>query len=138
MSARRPRRVLLDIPADLRHLQLVGACVQAVIGGDGPDHVRRHEIEIAIHEICVNIVVHGHADREPGQIAIEITNDERELVAQITDAGAPFDAATVAPPDLGSDQVHGYGMFMAHELMDEVTYTRAGDRNHWRLTKRWS
>jgi serine/threonine-protein kinase RsbW len=137
VPARSPERIELDLPADLRYLHIVGACVQELLGHDPAHHVFRHEIEVALHEVCVNIVVHAY-DGAPGRLDVALSNDGVELVAQIRDRGRAFDPAAVTPPDLDHGQVHGYGMFMAHALLDEVTYTRTDGVNHWRLTKRWT
>lgn len=133
-----PERLAFDLPADLRYLRLIGASVQELIGPDEAHHVLRHEIEMALHEVCVNIVVHAYDGIADGRLDIVLSKRGAELIAQISDRGKPFDPAALKPPDLEGGQIHGYGMFMAHELVDEVSYTRREGVNHWRLTKRWT
>jgi serine/threonine-protein kinase RsbW len=137
-DASAPERIVLDLPADLRYLHLVGASVQELLGHDAATHVLRHEIETALHEVCVNIVIHAYEGAAPGRLDVELSRSETELVAMLRDRGRPFDTSALKPPDLENGQVHGYGMFMARELLDEVSYTRTDGVNHWRLTKRWT
>lgn len=137
--ARLSERIVLDLPADLRFLRIVGACVQELIGDDPVQHVLEHEIEIALHEICVNIVVHAYEGVSGGRLDLVLSRDGPELVVEIADRGKPFEPAAVTPPDLEHGQVHGYGVFMAHALLDEISYTRTHDGvNHWRVVKRWT
>jgi serine/threonine-protein kinase RsbW len=137
--ARAPERIALDLPADLRYLRIVGLCVQELIGHDPSQHVLQHEIEMALHEICVNIVVHAYDGVSDGRLDVVLSKHGSELVVQISDRGKPFDQSTVKPPDLEAGQVHGYGMFMAQSLADEISYLRTHDGvNQWRVVKRWT
>lgn len=130
------RRIILDMPADLALLRIVGASVQALLAEDADD-LLRHDVEMALQEICVNIVVHAYKGCEDARLHLTLSSGDGELVAELSDGGQPFDPSSAPQPNLAEGQVHGYGMFMVHQLLDEVTYNRRDDRNHWRLTKRW-
>ena len=71
--ARVPERIALDLPADLRYLRIVGLCVQELIGHDPSQHVLQHEIEMALHEICVNIVVHAYDGVSDGRLDVVLS-----------------------------------------------------------------
>ena len=57
------------------------------------------------------------------------------LLVDLFDQGRSFDLANVPQPDLDSAPIRGYGLFLVHELMDDVNYTPNHERNHWRLVK---
>ena len=57
------------------------------------------------------------------------------LLVDLFDQGRSFDLANVPQPDLDSAPIRGYGLFLVHELMDDVNYTSNHERNHWRLVK---
>ena len=131
----------LDIPASLKYLNVLGACLTAVLARmqsiEDPDIVI-YNIQLAIHEICTNIMIHAYARiSEAGRIEVIITLYPREksLRIDIFDNGEPFDEKSASEPDLIHGQLHGYGLFLVRNLMDSVQYQRQGDKNTWCLTK---
>jgi len=106
------------------------------------DETTIHGIELAVHEVATNIVDHAYPEHQNGRIEASFTlsgrqkGTQRQLMVELSDTGAPFDAATVAPVNLEVPQESGYGLFLAQALMDEVHYERRAGRNVWRLTKR--
>lgn len=131
-----------------RHLQIAATFEAIRQAGDviadlledmePPNPATVYNIQLAVHEVCTNIVEHAYADGAPGAIVIDfalIASPARRLFVDICDKGKPFDPAQIAPPDLNQPQEGGYGLFLADALMDEVSYERRGDENHWRLVK---
>ncbi len=94
----------------------------------------RTGLELAIHEVLTNIVVHGYADTR-GSITLRFGGDTSEIVIDIEDQARAFDPLEAPMPDLDAPQVHGYGMFLVRELMDTTEYGRRGQTNHLRLIK---
>lgn len=94
----------------------------------------RTGLELAIHEVLTNIVVHGY-DQNPGSITLRFGGDASEIVIDIEDQARAFDPLDAPMPDLETPQVHGYGMFLVRELMDTTEYGRRGQTNHLRLIK---
>lgn len=133
--------VRLDIPASLKYLNVLGACLTAVLtriqNTEDPD-ITIYNIQLAIHEICTNIMLHAYAHiPKVGRIEVIITLylQEKNLRIDIFDNGDPFDEKNVTEPDLVHGQVHGYGLFLVRNLMDSVQYQRQDQRNAWCLTK---
>ncbi len=150
--------VCLDVLAEHRYLNIVSACLEALM-----DHVDAiserdtvtYSVQLAVHEACVNIVEHAYRDqaKDRGQgrigIGISLGGAPRQLVVDLYDDGRPFgDASTDAHPlgrlpksdlpqltDLGEIPDHGYGLYLMQQLVDEVQYERVQDRNHWQLSK---
>ncbi len=131
--------VRLELPASLRHLNLVGACVTALLEREDRLQDRDRviqQVELAIHETCANIVEHAYLNA-PGRIIINllIKKNPKRLVVDLYDTGIPFDLARFSPPKTGEVQVRGYGLSLIHQLMENVTYVVESEGNHWRLEK---
>ena len=90
--------------------------------------------QMAVHELCVNIIEHAYADYE-GYIGMKIRLTQTQFIAELCDRGHSFEPEAVAEPALGAPQVRGYGMFLIQSLMDEVRYKSNIGRNTWRLVK---
>ena len=128
----------LDLPADLKYLNVLDALVSAVLSraDNLPDsEATTYNAQLAIHEISTNIVEHAYSGIEGGRIEVTLTLFENpfRLIVDLKDTGRPFDPATVEEPDLEQGQVRGYGLFITRNLMQEVTYHREMNSNFWQL-----
>jgi serine/threonine-protein kinase RsbW len=129
----------LDLPANLRYLNLVGACIGAILerteGVHDADSLR-YSIELAVQETCTNVVEHAYAGQD-GRIQVEFTlsHAPRRLTVDVRDKGKPFDPGSVPPPPLDEVQYRGYGLFLMQELMDEIDYHSDAGGNHWHMVK---
>lgn len=131
--------VELSLPASYQNLNILGAILKAML--ERVTGILEHEqfaysAELAVHEICTNIVEHAYELR-PGRIRAQITLQQkpRQLVVDLFDNGKSFDPATVGLPDLTQMQEGGYGLYLVQQLMDEVMYEPGAENNHWRLVK---
>lgn len=132
--------IKLELPADHKHLNVIGACLNAVL--ERIDHITDREmlaynLELALHETCTNIVEHAYSE-EIGKIEVAISiisSPRRQLIVDLFDTGKSFAPESASEPDLDSPQVHGYGLFLMRQLLDEVTYSAKTGVNHWRLIK---
>jgi serine/threonine-protein kinase RsbW len=136
-----PLTMRLHLPASLQYLNILGACLKAVLVHVQPvpewEKVSNN-IWLAAHEICVNIVQHAYARQpEPDGIDVIIALNAQNdcLTIHLFDTGQPFDENCVKEPSLGEEQVHGYGLFLVRSLMDSVDYQRQESRNCWCLKK---
>ena len=134
--------IRIDIPASYTYLNVLGLCLQGVlerVEGLSDRASTIYNIQLAAHEICTNIVGHAYADQS-GRIAITIVlmRDPLRVVIELCDSGRPFDPSQVPAPDLDTAQVHGYGLFLVHSLMDDVSYEGQASRNRWCLVKHLS
>jgi serine/threonine-protein kinase RsbW len=135
--------IRLNLPASLKYLNILGACLSAMIARAYDMHNKEivsYNVQLALHEICTNIAIHAYAhlpEPEAGRIEIVITiyPEEKNLEIDLFDDGKPFNTQNIVEPDLEHGQVHGYGLFLARNLMDSVEYQRQGKRNVWHLTK---
>lgn len=138
-KSEQPAIFRLDLPASLRYLNVIGACVGAILerteGVDEPESLR-YAIELAVQETCTNVVEHAYAGQD-GRIDVQFTlhQDPRRLTVDVRDTGKPFNPDAVPEPTLEDVQVRGYGLFLMRELMDEIDYHTGPGGNHWRMVK---
>jgi serine/threonine-protein kinase RsbW len=134
--------ISLELPAAYQHLNIIRSCIHAVlerasiireIGADWTVY----QIELAVQELCTNIIDHAYAG-EPGTIRISIGfyENEQMLAIELRDTGAHFDPSLLAPVALDEPKTSGYGLYIIHQLMDRVIYQPLPKGNHWRLEKK--
>jgi len=130
--------VELRLPASRQFLTVLSAVIAAVmerIENLTDRDIQSYNVQLAAHEICVNIVAHAYAENPINDIAIKLIVNSQHIRIEMKDTGQPFDPTSVPEPNLDEAQVHGYGLFLARELMDTVDYQSYSDHNLWILAK---
>lgn len=135
------QNIQLNLPANLGYLSLLGPCLTTMLEqASDIKEVRNlaYNIQLAIHEICTNIIGHAYDNNPNGRIAIsmEYNPKGREVIIHLTDTGHSFDPTSVPDPDPEALQEGGYGLFLVRKLMDEMSYNALPGGNHWLLTKK--
>lgn len=131
----------LTIPADYKFLNVVSACIAALLERAANIEERSsvtYNVELAVHEICTNIVEHAYKGRSASiHITMHLIQQEQphRLTIELMDTGHSFDWSTVTEPDLTVPQEGNYGLFLVRNLVDELDYRREERTNHWRLVK---
>lgn len=130
-------------PADTEHLadiahEITSACRQlpALVSIPGADDFV-YLVELAISEICTNIIKHAYAEAE-GHITGHITLLENGVQLDFYDMGEGFDPSTVPQPQSDPRELMegGYGLHIVRQIMDVVSYEHHPERgNHWHLIK---
>jgi serine/threonine-protein kinase RsbW len=97
-----------------------------------------YNVQLAVHEVCANIIEHAYGGQEGGRIvaALTITKAPCSIVIDLLDTGQAFTLERVQAPEPETLQEGGYGLFLVHTLLDEVAYIPATHQNCWRLVKR--
>ena len=132
--------VKLDLPAQYQNLNILGECISTMLQRAVDDPISGDtvfEIQLAVHEICNNIIEHAYG-HEKGMLTVHFMLDgnRRRFITDLYDHGRCFDLGNVAAPNLAEPQEGGYGLFLAHSLMDDICYEPHEDGNHWRLVKK--
>jgi serine/threonine-protein kinase RsbW len=95
-----------------------------------------HQIRLAIHENCTNIIEHAyHGQSGVIEVLYTLQKKPARFIVDLYDHGQSFDISIVTSPDLSQANNRGYGLFLIHQLMDEVSYDPLHGLNHWRLIK---
>lgn len=128
------RESLLTLSADLAAVRGIGPWLADLLGDCISDENAAvfERVELALHEICVNIVDHAYQG-QPGTFTIHGVVSADRVTAEVVDHGIPFDEDAVCPPVPGIPQVGGYGLVIVKRLVDTVAYQRVNDTNRWRI-----
>lgn len=131
-------RLVLSAPATPEILDLVHAMIEH-LWTTHPDigDRDRARFEMSVIEILGNIVEHAYRaeDQHPSSRRFEIVlvaTDER-LMAHLSDNGLPVGldlSGAVMPDELAES---GRGLALATAALDDLSFRRVGDRNHWDL-----
>jgi serine/threonine-protein kinase RsbW len=122
--------------ADLLTLREIGPWINTALSGLLTEAIAKSEaskIELAVHEICVNIVEHAY-HHTPGPISIEIGESECLIDVTITDNGEGFDPAEIIEPDPANPTVRGYGLMITRQLTSSLRYSQSSAGNRWDLS----
>lgn len=123
-------RHVLELPNDLGAIErsvdyLLERCRDA-----GFDEQRlRLNFRVGVAEALANAMMYGNA-RDPGKrVTLEAWVSARRIRVRITDEGAGFDPAALPDPTLPQNvsRPRGRGVYLIHELMDEVTFNEQGN-----------
>ncbi len=89
-----PLVVRLDVPATFGDVRTIDESIVQLLRGAGEtDEGTLYNIELAVHEICSNIVEHAYAERVDGRIEVTLTlssRPQRELCGRAARHGASF------------------------------------------------
>lgn len=137
------RTINFSYPADIQHLtnisrEITETCRQLPTL---PSSINAHDfiylIELAISEICTNVIKHAYAEVN-GDITGRITLLSNGIQLDFYDQGASFDPDSIPQPNTDPYQLveGGYGLHIVRQIMDVVSYDQDPERgNHWRLKK---
>lgn len=97
----------------------------------GVDARATHHVAMILSELLTNLGTHGGTADDPAIVRISI--EPERVLAEINDAGPPFDPRSTPAPDLSGPaediQVGGLGLFLMRKLASEVDYGRSAGRN---------
>ena len=101
----------------IRHFFVESACALG-LSEELANHLR-----LAVDEAVTNIIIHSY-HRNNGDIEIDITTRDHDLVVYLRDQAEAFDPTTFSKPDLKSPLQRstpgGYGLVLIREVMDEI------------------
>jgi serine/threonine-protein kinase RsbW len=96
------------------------ACQQAWAGEPAGDAI--HELELALGEATVNIILHAY-EKQPGKpIEVVVEPDEDSVSVWLNHRGRSFDPTNVPPPNFDGSKESGFGVYLIRQLVDEVRY----------------
>lgn len=114
------------INADARQLKALRDAVRQAITPTGCPLRECDAIILAVNEAAMNIIQHAYAGK-PGDITVEIHNNEGELVISLRDRAPPIDVTQIKPRELDDLRPGGLGTHFMRQLMDTVSYSVPGD-----------
>jgi len=124
-----PRLILhRQILAQSDQLRQVRDWVRQAAVGAGMDGERAGRVVIGVNEACMNIITHAYQNT-PGEIIMEILQDNEQLHIRLTDFASTVDCSTIKSRDLDDIRPGGLGVHLIHEVMDDVSYLPGDNGN---------
>jgi serine phosphatase RsbU (regulator of sigma subunit)/anti-sigma regulatory factor (Ser/Thr protein kinase) len=124
--------------AILPKLPLFRNFVAEVCRNWGVDSSISENLQLAVDELCSNLIFHGYEGRGQGDIHLSLRKQQDALQVQLEDEASSFDPSFLDPPVLGDDledrKVGGLGVFLVRELVDDLQYERKEGRNNLTLS----
>ena len=129
----------LSLVNDLQEIVTAAAQIDAFCEARGLGPQIAYAVNLSIDEILTNTISYGYDDDETHRIAITLRLEGDVLVTVIVDDGRAFDSSMEREADIDTSleerALGGLGLFLVHQMMDEVAYRRVDDRNVITLRK---
>jgi len=146
---RLPQTYLLLVHLRMSHKLKLSCCTSALVElrsflqgslkGYGFTEVDRHQVTLAVEEVCANLIIHSHACNPSEIICLEVKNLKKKLAIEITDKGDAFNLLEYEVPELtqviGEKRKGGIGILLVKKIMDEIEFESKNGENTCRLIK---
>ncbi len=123
----------IAVPAVLKEVDRVRGFLKDYVAGLGLDEEERLKIELALHEILVNVAMYAYPDGTRGEMAVRVWRENGSVVIEVRDRGIPFNPVKRKNPDLllklRRGRPGGLGVYLYRTLMDGLSYRRARGEN---------
>jgi serine/threonine-protein kinase RsbW len=101
--------------------------------------VERHQVTLAVEEVCANLIIHSHACNPKDKIQLEIKDSCEKIVFEITDEGIAFNLLEYEVPQIKQvveeKRKGGLGILLVKKIMDEIEFESKNGKNICRLIK---
>lgn len=101
--------------------------------------IEKHQVTLAVEEVCANLIIHSHGCNPQDHIQLEIKDFEQKLIFEISDQGEAFNILTYEEPDLKKVMIEkrkgGLGIILVRKIMDEIEFESENGTNTCRLIK---
>ena len=100
--------------------------LQLSLNAYGFSEVDRHQLILAVEEVCANLIIHSHAWNPKELIFLEVKKLKEKLTIEITDRGEAFNLLDYEVPDLKKvieeKRKGGIGILLVKKIMDEIEF----------------
>jgi anti-sigma regulatory factor (Ser/Thr protein kinase) len=118
-------------PAKSEQLDAIREFVGQAARDADMDDAEVYAVQLSVDEACSNIIEYAYHQDKEGDIECTCDPHNDSLTIVLRDHGLPFDSSLVPSPDLSSDlkerRVGGLGVFLMHQLMDEIRFEPLGE-----------
>lgn len=128
-------KMQLSLPTEARYVGMMRNVTSAVMTDMGVPQEANADVQLAVTEACANAVRHS----DVGEYVVRLALGDERCEVEVVDLGGGFEPADFrsSPDATQSDHESGRGLYLMHELVDDLQFVRADDGTHVRLTKTW-
>ncbi len=135
-----PRTVALEIPSRLDCIEFIGESLRVLCPLAGFSEAESYRIELGVIEALNNVVEHAYEFQPDSTVRIQLAFSPDQLQIVIRDAGKPRPGNLSHNLMFDNDVMDswpegGMGLFIMHEVMDNVSYERVDGENFLTLIK---
>lgn len=131
----------LNISCQTSALSELRAFLQGALAGFSLSDMEKHQVTLAVEEVCANLIIHSHGCNPQDHIQLRIKETGQKLIFEITDQGMAFNILEYEVPDLKKVMVEkrkgGLGIILVKKIMDEIEFESKNDINTCRLIKKF-
>lgn len=124
----RPVTHLFSRPAEMERMADMRDFVENAGSEFGLGEEDQFAFKLAAEEIIANLIQHGYEGLSGGQISLAFERNENWAILTVRDTGRHYDPVPAEGIDISagsqSREIGGLGLFLIHQLMDEVSYSR--------------
>jgi len=133
-----PESAVLEQNADSEGTAMVIDAVNALLERHGCPENERRNIDVAVDEICANISDYAY-EGGSGKMRVEATAGANYITLEFIDSGFEFDPLSHDDPEFSDEpMMGGLGIYFVRNLVDEISYRRAENKNVLTVTKLWN
>lgn len=96
-------------------------------------------ISVALEEMFVNVAHYAYPDQK-GKVTVGMRFIDDDVEIHLFDSGIPFNPLAKKDPDITlkaeEREIGGLGIYMVKQSMDECTYERKNNQNHFMMRKK--
>lgn len=128
-----------NISCQTSALSELRAFLQKALAEVNLDEIEKHQVTLAVEEVCANLIIHSHGCNPMDIIQLEVNDSKKKLFFEITDQGKAFNILTYEAPDLKKVMLEkrkgGLGIILVKKIMDEIEFESENGTNTCRLIK---
>jgi serine/threonine-protein kinase RsbW len=129
----------LNIACQTSALSELRTFLHQALDGVRLNEMEKHQVTLAVEEVCANLIIHSHGCNPRDNIQLEIRNSDQKLIVEISDQGKAFNILNYETPDLKKVMVEkrkgGLGIILVKKIMDEIEFESENGTNTCRLIK---
>lgn len=123
--------LVLELPTDIRSIEhAVEYVVRRCQSCESHAERLRLNFRVGLTEALSNAMLYGNGYDPAKRVRVEVTVDDGQLRARVTDQGVGFDPNAVPDPTTAENLLKpgGRGLFLMRQLLDEVQYNDRGNQ----------
>jgi serine/threonine-protein kinase RsbW len=129
----------LNIACQTSALAGLRSFIQGALVDASLDENEKHQVTLAVEEVCANLIIHSHACNPEDSIQLEIIDSPEKLIFEVSDQGIAFNILNYQTPDLKEVMLEkrkgGLGIILVRKIMDEIEFESKNGTNTCRLIK---
>jgi anti-sigma regulatory factor (Ser/Thr protein kinase) len=137
------RTIRLTIDSNLAEVRQVRRALSALVGEAPLVAEEWYQVKVCIAEAVNNAIIHAYGRQGGHPVEVEVERLADRVVCRIADFGKPMPAGALrqkpqldyCPRDIPALPEGGMGLYIMHQVMDQVEYESKNGRNVLILTR---